>query len=169
MMEQTTTPTPLKSAAFVTYNQIGRDANLQDGWHERNGRRAFVLQNTKGEGGYRNGRPIGTERRQEEVGLLWGKLRDVLPELDHVVVYVGTGGSERAIALAAQLPASKVTFVACDCNLSHKEMLIQQSGLNEAGRVLCECGGHGMMEFLFRNFLEVGELMPAMAVAVMAQ
>jgi hypothetical protein len=85
MMEQTTTPTPLKSAAFVTYNQIGRDANLQDGWHERNGRCAFVLQNTKGEGGYRNGRPIGTERRQEEIGLLWGKLRDVLPQLDHVV------------------------------------------------------------------------------------
>ena len=138
----------MQTAAFLTYNKIGQDSNLQDGWHESNGRRAFVLQNTKGDGSYRNGGPIGTERRREEAGLLWAKVREVLPQLDHVVVYVGTGGSEQAITLAAQLPASKVTFVACDCNLFHKEMLIQQSGLSEAGRVLCECGGHRAMEVL---------------------
>ena len=151
----------MQTAAFLTYNQIGREGNVRDGWHEANGRRAFVLQNTKGEGSYRNGGPIGTARREEEVGELWAKVQEVLPELDHVVVYVGTDGSEQAIALARQLPASKVTFVACDCNLLFKEMLIQAMGLKEAGRVLCECGGHRTMEFLFRNFLSTGTLQPA--------
>ena len=71
----------MQTAAFLTYNKIGQDTNLQDGWHESNGRRAFVLQNTKGDGSYRNGGPIGTERRREEAGLLWAKVREVPPVL----------------------------------------------------------------------------------------
>lgn len=121
---------------------------------------ALVLQNTKGDGGLNRGH-IGTERRREEIGILWEKLQESLPYLDHVVVYVGASGSERVIALAAQLPASKVTFVGCDCGLPNKEALIQAADLDDARRILCECGGRRTMKLLFQNFMETGELLLA--------
>ena len=143
----------MESVAFVTYNSVGRD--LSSGWHGSNGRRALVLQNSKGEGALSGG-PIGSERRLEEIDILWGELQKALSSLDHVVIYVGTRGSERAIELAAELPASKVTFVGCDCGLPIKEILIQAAGLYEAGRFLCECGGHRTMEMLNEHFMSTG-------------
>lgn len=129
---------------------------LSSGWHDGpQGRRALVLQNTKGDGTRSKG-PIGETDRRDQLGILWGQLQEALHGLDHVVVYVGTKGSERAIELAQQLPASKVTFVACDCGLLHKELLIQAAGLADAGRVLCECGGHRTMEALFTAYMETG-------------
>ena len=89
--------------------------------------------------------------------------RESLPNLDHVVIYVGTRGSERAIALAAELPADKVTFVGCDCRLPEKDALIDAAGLSESQRILCECGGHRTMEKLYRDFMTTGELLPEAA------
>lgn len=153
----------MQRVAFLTYNSVG--SGLSNGWHEGlNGRRAFVLQNTKGEGTLDKG-PIGAAKRTEQTGILWSLLQEELPNLDHVVVYVGTRGSESAITLAAKLPASKVTFVGCDCNLPLKEMLVRSAGLGEAQRLLCECGGHWTMRELFDNFLRSGELLPQPATA----
>lgn len=148
----------MKNVAFVTYNTVGGD--LSSGWYSGpEGRRALVLQNTKGDGSP-SSRAIGEGNRREQIGLLWIELQKSLPELDHVVVYVGANGSESAIKLAAQLPASKVTFVSCDCGLPFKEVLIQQAGLTEATRVLCECGGHRTMEKLYLGFMGTGALRP---------
>lgn len=168
----------MKNVAFLTYNTVGED--LSNGWHDGlDGRRAFLLQNSRGNrwavdanipAEYRNSdtAPPGysrvaaenVDRVHDEIGILWGQLQEILPSLDHVVVYVGSSGSECAIALAAQLPASKVTFVACDCGLPFKEILIQTAGLLTAGRVLCECGGRRTLKRLFDSFLQSGELLP---------
>lgn len=148
----------MKNVAFLTYNTVCE--GLSNGWHGSNGHRALVLQNTNGEGSLRGG-PIGEEGRREQIGILWSELQKALPDLDHVVIYVGVRGSERAIALAAQLPAAKVTFVLCDCSMFAKDMLIQKAGLAEAGRMFCECGGHRTMGSLFERFMETGELAQA--------
>lgn len=145
-----------EAVAFVTYNAVGD--GLSSGWHGSPGRRALVLQNTRGEGTRSTG-PIGAAARREQSSILWGQLQEALPELDHVVVYVGTEGSERAIALAAQLPADKVTFVGCDCGLVIKTALIAAAGLIDAQLVLCECGGHRTMRRLYDSFMETGELL----------
>lgn len=157
----------MNNAAFVTYNTVGE--KLSSGWHSGpSGRRALVLQNSRGEewgavdpARYTYAPGEGNElqnRRVEEIGNLWGKLQQALPELDHVVVYVGAGGSQRAVALAAQLPASKVTFVGCDCGFDRKIELARSVGLSEARWVDCECGGHRTMERLYTRFMETGEL-----------
>lgn len=129
-----------------------------------------MLQNTRGErwavdsffrtdDAYR--RRKYADHVRDEIGTLWGKLQETIAEIEHVVVYVGSNGSERAIALAAQLPASKVTFVGCDCGLLQKEAMVQTAGLAAARRMLCECGGHRTMGQLFERFMETGELAPA--------
>lgn len=149
----------MKTAAFITYNQLGK-GEITTGWHESDGRRALVLQNTKGEGSLQVGKPIGAEKRVEQISLLWAELRKELSGLDHVVVYVGTRGSEEAIKLAAELSEEKVTFVGCDCGLPIKELLIRAAGLPKAGRILCECGGHHTMLSLYERFMATGELRP---------
>lgn len=155
--------------AFVTYNQV--DGELANGWHGSEDRKAFILQNSRGQrwgARYNPDTPSGefrtdeeyVDRVRDEISTLWSQLHEALPELDHVVVYVGSKGSERAIALATQLPASKVTFVGCDCGLPIKEILIQSAGLHQARRVLCECGGHATMKRLFTRFMVSGSLGP---------
>ncbi len=148
----------MERVAFLTYNTVVD--GLANGWQGSNGHRALVLQNTNGEGA-RKGGPIGAAKRGEQIDALWEELLQQLTDLDHVVVYVGTRGSERAIAYAALLPASKVTFVLCDCGLPFKEDLIQMAGLTDARRMPCECGGHRTMKTLYERFLETGELQPA--------
>lgn len=152
----------MNCVAFLTYNTVGE--GLSNGWHEGpNGRRALVLQNTTGEQwAVRRDTPDAQceSNRRSQIDILWSMLQEALENLDHVVVYVGVRGSERAIELAGKLPASKVTFVACDCSLSKKEMMIQAAGLYDAGRILCECGGHRKMRRLFDNFMHSGELLP---------
>lgn len=160
----------MKTVAFVTYNTVG--GNIANGWHEgAEGRRALVIQNSTGNRwavnaivgpadelppDYRRSDQQFVDCVRDEIGALWGQLQQMLSDLDHVVVYVGSKGSERAIALAAQLPPSKVTFVACDCGLPIKEAMIQVAGMDAAGRVLCECGGQRTMERLFQRFMEAG-------------
>lgn len=172
----------MNNVAFLTYNTVW--SGLRNGWHDGpDGRRAFVLQNDSGNrwavedlfedpntipGGYSRRAKANVDHVSGKIEDLWGQLQTVLSDLDHVVVYVGANGSERAIVLAAQLPASKVTFVGCSCNLPIKELLVQSAGLTEAGRVLCECGGRQTMRKLLDNFLTSGELCPRASVTDMA-
>lgn len=156
----------MKCVAFVTYNRVGE--GLSNGWHEGpNGRRALVLQNTRGSTWFAKQRfenaaerTAEDDRVRDEIGNLWDQLQEALPNLDHIVVYVGSSGSERAIELAAHLPAQKVTFVLCDCGISHKLNLIRGNGLANAQLVRCECGGHGSMRRLYDRFVESGALVP---------
>jgi hypothetical protein len=158
----------VKAIAFVTYNTVGDD--LSSGWHDSGDRRAFVIQNSRGWAwGARENRDVPTgnsrlesgcvNRVRDEIGNLWGQLQTALPELDHVVVYVGSQGSERAIALAAQLPTDKVTFVGCDCGLAIKAALIVAAGFDPSKLVLCECGGRRTMRRLYNSYMETGELL----------
>lgn len=161
----------MKRIAFVTYNTVGE---TKGGWHDgADGRRALVVQNSNCNQwavdalldgarvpptGYKRSETKYVDRVRDEISSLWEQLQKAMPELDHVVVYVGSRGSERAIALAAQLPPSKVTFVGCTCGLPAKEALVQAAGMAEARRMLCECGGHLTMERLYLRFMETGEL-----------
>jgi hypothetical protein len=151
----------MKTVAFLTYNTVGRC--LGNGWHEGDGRRAFVLQNSTGSEWFANQRVRSAEEAQaqcgrvsSEIGRLWTELHKAMPELDHVVVYVGASGSEKAIELAAQLSASKVTFVGCSCGIFAKKMLACSAGLGSARWVDCECGGQYTMALLYARFMDTG-------------
>ena len=155
----------MRTAAFVTYNTLG-DRFLSSGWHDREDRRALVLQNTRGRS-WAADQAIAKSSGQydqecdtvrSEISDLWGQLQEHLHELDIIVIYVGSNGSEHAIALAANLPASKVIFVSCDCNLSAKRNAVQRTGLTEARWIDCECGGHQTMGRLYNVFMR-GELL----------
>lgn len=159
--------TMTKTAAFVTYNNLG--GGIANGWHERDGRRGLVLQNTKGHlfvARREPNTPAGesrldmdsVQRVKDEIGNLWGQLQKSLPELDLIVVYVGDSGSERAIELAATLPATKTVFVACNCGWGRKMAKLHAVGLSAARVVECGCGGHGTMGWLFERFMATGEL-----------
>jgi len=148
----------MKKVAFVTYNAMGY--NLANGWHKGgDDRQALVLQKTKGierpNCNYTD--PAFAPYRHEQTALLWAELEKSLPELDHIVVYVGSFGSENAVRLAAQLPASKVTFVGCSCNRSAKQWLAKCVGLGDSEWIDCECYGVYTMTDLYDNFMETGE------------
>lgn len=144
------------TAAFLTYNKIGRYDELPNGWHERNGRRAYVLQNTRGEGGYRTGKPIGEDRKRAEIESHFAELDRLLFDFDWFVIYVGICESERAIELAMKLPAERVIFVCCYCGLDEKKDAMARCGLAKATHLPCECGGHLTMKIMFELFLEHG-------------
>jgi hypothetical protein len=152
----------MQKVAFVTYNTVGD--NLSSGWHGSDDRRALLVQNTRGErwgaqhapGEFCPGADKCSHNRYTEIDSIWGQLQSELSDLDHVVVYVGAGGSQRAVELASALDSSKVTFVLCDCRLSIKEEWITQNGMVDAGRVWCECGGHRTMKSLYENFMATG-------------
>ncbi len=166
----------MRSVAFVTYNTVGE--GLSSGWHNREGRRALVLQNTKGQRLASTTDPkednrvfdTGTdpevqavarrraENRMEQVELLWRELEKELPMLDHAVIYLSTNGSQRAIELAQGLDPKKLTFVTCDCGFAIKQAMVLGAGLVESGRVMCECGGHETMGMLFEIFMSSGVL-----------
>lgn len=156
----------MKNVAFLTYNTVGE--GLSNGWHGSNGRRALVLQNTKGSRwlAYQgsldpDGHATEAGRVRDEISTLWDELQKGIADLDHVVVYVGSNGSEQAIALAAKLPEGKVTLVACGCGLFEKKVLARALGLANPRWVRSECGGHGTMGLLYERFMATGELTPA--------
>lgn len=170
----------MRQVGFITYNTVGD--GVADGWHKAENRQAYVLQNSKGErfavdgvkgeletffdiieGKFNRADSMYVDCVSDEINAIWGKLQAVVNDLDQLVVYVGSAGSERAIELARQLPASKVTFVGCDCGLPFKEALIQKAGLTKARRVLCECGGRRTMKAMFDCFMQTGVLLPANA------
>lgn len=145
----------LNKVAFVTYNTLG----IASGVHQHADREAFVLQNSTGRGSLAEGkRTMNVNEIGDEISRLWEQIGQMSKELDHIVVYVGARGSERAIALAAQLPAEKITFIGCSCGLPAKEAMVQAAGLDKARRIMCECGGHKTMERMINSFLDTGSL-----------
>ncbi len=155
----TNTQTKTQTVAFITYNTLD---GITTGWHEREGRRAFVMQNTKGRGAIREGnRTMTVAELSAEIERQWGELQKHLPEIDHAYVYVGAEGSERAIELASKLKPEQVTFIGCRCGLAHKEALVQAAGMDRSRRILCECGGHSTMFAMIVSYLRTGEAVRA--------
>jgi hypothetical protein len=157
--------------AFVTYNNVG-DGSLASGWHSHEGREVLLLQNTRGykwavqePAGGADRPPPGYDRDDTEnvravksqIEQLWDALRAEADSLDFIVIYLGASGSERFIELAQGLPASKVTFVGCDCELGLKTRMIREAGLWEAGRIICECGGRRTLGHLLKRYLYTGQ------------
>lgn len=164
------------TVGFMTYNAIGRAGTISNGTYETPERRAIVLQGSpkdtwavcKADGGEKIA-PPGYDRDQSryvnfvsnEIDRLWTDLSRAIDELDHIVIYVGAKGSERALELAASLSPEKVTLVMCDCELGRKLYLVSQTGkLKEARRILCECGGNETFHRMFRCYLETGTVIP---------
>lgn len=156
------------TTAFITYNTIGE--NRPSGWVEQNGHRAFVMQNTKGitwgsgvapndYGAIDGPHSQLTQRRISEIDQMWLTLGGMIHEFDRLVVYLGAGPAQvRIIELVSTVPGSKITFVACRCDLIVKETTVQMAGLGDCDRRTCECGGHRIMEVMLTSYLESGEV-----------
>ena len=141
---------------FLTYNTVGNPQAFANGWHRDGDREVFVASHPKGKTW---GAGVGTLHETARiasgvVAQTFEKIEDILEELDRLYVYVGDSGSEGAVALASRLPAHKVTFVICDCNLGTKWATVRSQGLCGSGEILCECGGHRTLERLARQFLQ---------------
>jgi hypothetical protein len=143
-----------KKVGFVTYNFL---TGVNSGWTHRNGRSALVIHNTNGRGSLAEGRRTrSTEEIQADIASIWGNLEKSLPELDHLVVYVGSNGSEKAIELAAKVPVEKLTFIGCSCGTTQKDEMLRAVGLGSARRFGCECGGHRTMTAMIEKHLIEG-------------
>jgi|SRR3989338_4532902 len=142
------------NVAFVTYNSLD---GFPNGPIERNRRTALIVQDTNGRGSLSEGKRT---RTKDEIKAViegqWNTLESALPNLDRLVVYVGAGGSGRAIELAAKLPPEKLTLIGCSCGIEEKEAMVQKAGLGGVDRRLCECGGHRTMIAMINVFLETG-------------
>jgi hypothetical protein len=174
----------MAKAAFLTYNSVGNPGSHVNGWvASATGHAALIVQHPRGKrwgtgvGIVGPGKPycLDQARNQAErdAMLACGAARKALVasiyapatgqfdinDIDYLVVYVGAGGSEGAIELATRLPAEKLRFVLCRCNLSGKLEMIESC----CGRVpylICECGGQATMERLFKEFLRDGTVGP---------
>lgn len=163
---------------------MGNSGTLSNGWHNGGAHAAFVGQNSKQlTWGATTSRPpierfpgdprslaetndpeerqqmLGANQLRREIsGDLFEQLQAYIADMDYVVIYVGAGGSEAAIQLAAKhVPTNKLIFVMCDCNWSYKCDLIGNSGFQSARVIECECGGRGTMWKLFNNFMQSGD------------
>lgn len=167
-------------AAFLTYNSVGQSGTYPNGVVTRNGHQAIIVQHSKGKSwgaddlGALLGKPTDSDQtRTEEERKELKEIRDTRSQLvselysevfgqselpDYVVVYVGAGGSEGAIGLAATAPHDRVCFVMCDCNLDIKRRLVASYGMSSARIVMCSCGGQHAMGSLVERFLNTGSL-----------
>jgi hypothetical protein len=122
----------MKTVAFMTYRGVDGYAT---GWHERDGRKALVIWSPS----YR----------------LDSELERCLPELDHIVIYVGESCMEEAIEVARRVKGS-ATFVGCRCGMDSKFLLLQQAGFALEQTLVSECWGTETMGKLVDSFLSSG-------------
>jgi len=145
-------------AAVVSYNAFNREAN---GWHCRGENEVLLVQNDDGSlwGAKQSGTP--QDMATEGSRLVTAKWTDIgadLLSLDLVVVYVGSYGAETIITLAAEssVPAGKMVFVMCDCNLANKNRLIGRHGYEGSRKIMCHCGGRTEMSRIFPSLMDTG-------------
>lgn len=177
----------MAKAAFLTYNSIGEPGAFPNGVVESDGNTAIIVQHPKGKrwGAQVQGlgeplrgdtpglAPEGTAEREDQRGIFASERERLVAtlyadffdqgqvdDIDFLVIYVGTGGSEGAIELAAQVPHEKVRIVMCDCNLWYKQELFNQHQL-DVPYLMCECGGRATMARLVKQFLQSGIVGPA--------
>ncbi len=140
--------------AFLSCNPIGDPGEIRNGWQEKDGKRAFVLQNTR--------RQLPVQPTEDEINALWHELEKVAPELDGIVIYLSKEGSrERALELAKAMKDKNVVFVLCSCAVRENGKLLRDAGFTEEN---CqwrpsECGGESKMKALLDQFLILGSIL----------
>jgi hypothetical protein len=148
-------------AAVFSYNTFA--SGQTNGLHVKDGNSVLLIQNISGDtwGAAQFGRSDQMEAEGASlVDQLWGQLEVGLPELDHVVIYVGSHGAERAIerAGACGLDPTKATFVFCDCGKAKKQEMLRRHGFGSSSVIDSECGGHEAMLRAYDSLLESGTL-----------
>ena len=143
---------------ILTYNTVGNPPILQNGWNGEDDRKIFVASHPRGQvWGAGSGTKHDTARVvSSAVAESFQQIETILEELDRLYVYVGDSGSEGAVQLAAQLPAHKVTFVFCSCNMATKQSTLRYAQMQDSDVVRCECGGHRTLASIATRFQQSG-------------
>lgn len=155
------------NVAMISYNTfVNGESN---GWKTNGENRVLLLQNEDGKKWSRRQVLIMNEAdRAEEIWgretrqaayPLWNELKEALPTIEKVVIYVGEK-AELMIELATSggLTADRAIFVMCDCNMGRKMDMIRSRGFSSSKVIECECGGHNMMLRMYHNALMKGKL-----------
>ena len=151
----------MEKVAFVTYNKIGSDygpPEYKNGIIKTESKEIHIFQNERETFAEweREGSPMGEAMahaaRTAAARAVTGKLR--LEELDRIYLYVGASGGEKAIEQTRDLPASKLTYVMCDCDMKHKLNLIRVIGNADARVIRSECGGNFTLETVLKKELK---------------
>lgn len=142
----------------LTYNTVGRTGAFPNGWHQNGDHAVLVASHPRGQVWGVVGKNAHDQAHScaSTIQEAFQQIEGDLEQLDCVLVYVGDSGSEGAVSLVSRLPASKVHFVLCRCNIAAKMQLIHSMGLGASRTTLCECGGHATLERLVRQFLQDG-------------
>jgi hypothetical protein len=136
--------------AIVTYNRIG-EGQYENGVMQRGGVDIYIAQNGHRTRWAADGSNDKEATRRRVAGYVT-KAFD-LTDMSHVYLYVGSHGGEEAIRQTADIPATRITYVMCDCNLSTKQELIRSCGNAAAEVQMCECGGRDTLERILRQLL----------------
>jgi hypothetical protein len=142
-----------KKIAVVTYNRVG-NGQYPNGRVSGRNTEVYLAQN-----GHRTkwaAQPYSeADPRTRRAAAAMDVIAQVdLEQMDHVYLYVGTGGGEKAIWETGNLPAKNVTYVMCDCNTWAKRDLIERVGNADAKVIWCECGGRHTLDRIVKGLLE---------------
>ncbi|TSC56097.1 MAG: hypothetical protein G01um101418_464 [Parcubacteria group bacterium Gr01-1014_18] len=144
--------------AIISYNEfVDCEGN---GWKVAGKNSVLLLQNT----GSAYLKSITMEERQKEIkevtNPLWIQLQNERANIDKIVLYVGSNGSEELIEQLAKqgLTYDQAIFVFCDCDITQKIQLIKKNQLESSQFVLSECGGRETMLKIYKDILRKGAL-----------
>lgn len=166
----------LMHTAFITTKSIGSDSEfpryVKDGWVEKNGRRAYVLQKAA-EDVWPNcgfwhqlnpGVPSSTEKR-------WQVLHSIIPEIDHLVIFPGvpndwvwsTPDSREIRAVLQQIEMIlnhgriNLTIIGWDMELKAQRPYLDKQGIREFSTVEIRSEAD-KMQGLLRSYLDEGDI-----------
>ncbi len=140
--------------AMVSYNRFVRGE--ENSWGGEGDNRVLLIQDDISDTpNYKEYK----ESLKATVPQLYELLKNELPTIDRVIVYVGFE-TRYVIELAAKygLAPDRAIFVLCDCNLTEKMKVLKECGFSSSKVVLCECGGVITMGRIYRDFLAHGIL-----------
>lgn len=132
----------MASVLFITYRTLPYTNGLNIGVHD-----VYVHSGTVYHPARSTDQVIDEIRRISEI---------VTPEItmyNKIVLYIGATGSEEMINIVRGIPAEKVVFVTCDCDLYQKRELFDDAGFSESEVVLCDCRDSKVMPELITAYL----------------
>ena len=91
---------------------------------------------------------------------IWKKFAEftVNEKVDYIITYLGRYAAEMTMGLASKIPAEKMIYLVCDCNLENKEKIIDAIGHGNSHQISCECHGSETMAQICQKFLETGKI-----------
>lgn len=153
--KMTETATKLEKIAIVTYNRIG-EGKYENGVLNARDKQIYIAQNghlAKWAYNPNSGtREEAIDARQRAARSVASQI--ALDEMDKIFIYVGNSGGEEAIRQTRGLPANKVTYVMCDCNMGQKKSMIRHLGNEDAKIIYCECGGRETLQRILDGILK---------------